>query len=79
MESMEPLNMRRKRWNLLGFVASIITTFVMIGLIIYGQEHRGQLEVVLSVLVVILIVALFAIISSTVKRNIKNKLNKRAK
>ena len=79
MESMEPLNMRRKRWNLLGFVASIITTFVMIELIIYGQEHRGQLEVVLSVLVVILIVALFAIISCTVKRNIKNKLNKRAK
>jgi high-affinity Fe2+/Pb2+ permease len=79
MESMEPLNMRRKRWNLLGFVASIITTLVMIGLIIYGQEHRGQLEVVLSVLVVILIVALFAIISCTVKRNIKNKLNKRAK
>ena len=79
MESMEPLNMRRKRWNLLGFVASIITTFVMIGLIIYDQEHRGQPEVVLSVLVVIMIVALFAIISCTVKRNIKNKLNKRAK
>lgn len=79
MDSMEPLNMRRKRWNLLGFVASVIITFVMFGLIIYGQEHKGQLEDVLSILVVILVVALFAIISYNVKRIIKNKLNKRAK
>ena len=66
--------MRRKRWNLLGFVASIIVTFGMLGLIIYGQEHKGQLEDVLSILVVILVVALFAIISYNVKRIIKNKL-----
>ena len=79
MDSMEPLNMRRKRWNLLGFVASVIVTFGMLGLIIYGQEHKGQLEDVLSILVVILAVALFAIISYNVKRIIKNKLNKRAK
>lgn len=71
--------MRRKRWNLLGFVASVIVTFGMLGLIIYGQEHKGQLEDVLSILVVILVVALFAIISYNVKRIIKNKLNKRAK
>ena len=79
MDSMESLNMRRKRWNLLGFVASVIVTFGMLGLIIYGQEHKGQLEDVLSILVVILVVALFAIISYNVKRIIKNKLNKRAK
>lgn len=79
MDSMEPFNMRRKRWNLLGFVASVIVTFGMLGLIIYGQEHKGQLEDVLSILVVILVVALFAIISYNVKRIIKNKLNKRAK
>ena len=79
MDSMEPLNMRRKRWNLLGFVTSVIVTFGMLGLIIYGQEHKGQLEDVLSILVVILVVALFAIISYNVKRIIKNKLNKRAK
>ena len=79
MDSMEPSNMRRKRWNLLGFVASVIVTFGMLGLIIYGQEHKGQLEDVLSILVVILVVALFAIISYNVKRIIKNKLNKRAK
>ncbi|SUB95026.1 Uncharacterised protein [Prevotella intermedia] len=48
---MEPLNMRRKRWNLLGFVASVIITFGMMGLIIYGQEHKGQLEDVLYILV----------------------------
>lgn len=71
--------MRRKRWNLLGFVASVIITFGMMGLIIYGQEHKGQLEDVLSILVVILVVALFAIISYNVKRIIKNKLNNRAK
>ena len=71
--------MRRKRWNLLGFVASVIVTFGMLGLIIYGQEHKGELEDVLSILVVILVVALFAIISYNVKRIIKNKLNKRAK
>lgn len=71
--------MRRKRWNLLGFVASVIVTFGMLDLIIYGQEHKGQLEDVLSILVVILVVALFAIISYNVKRIIKNKLNKRAK
>ena len=71
--------MRRKRWKLLGFVASVIVTFGMLGLIIYGQEHKGQLEDVLSILVVILVVALFAIISYNVKRIIKNKLNKRAK
>lgn len=71
--------MRRKRWNLLGFVASVIITFGMMGLIIYGQEHKGQLEDVLYILVVILVVALFAIISYNVKRIIKNKLNNRAK
>ena len=71
--------MRRKRWNLLGFVASVIVTFGMLDLIIYGQEHKGQLEDVLSILVVILVVALFAIISYNVKRIVKNKLNKRAK
>lgn len=43
--------MRRKRWNLLGFVASVIITFGMMGLIIYGQEHKGQLEDVLYILV----------------------------
>jgi quinol-cytochrome oxidoreductase complex cytochrome b subunit len=73
---MESTTIKRRRWNLIGFIASIISTFALLGLIIYGQEHKGQLEIVFSVLVVILIVAFFAVIRQRVKRIINNKLNK---
>lgn len=73
---MESSIIKRRRWNLIGFIVSIISTFALLGLIIYGQEHKGQLEVVFSILIVILIVAFFAIIRQKVKRIINNKLNK---
>lgn len=72
---MESIN-KRKRWNLMGFFASVVVTFALIGLIIYGQGHKEQLEVVMSILTVILIVAIFAIIRRNAKRICNNKLNK---
>lgn len=60
----------------MGFFASVVVTFALIGLIIYGQGHKEQLEVVMSILTVILIVAIFAIIRRNIKRICNNKLNK---
>jgi quinol-cytochrome oxidoreductase complex cytochrome b subunit len=73
---MESTTIKRRRWNLIGFIASIISTFALLGLIIYGQEHKGRLEIVLSILIVILIVAFFAVIMKKIKCIINNKLNK---
>ena len=73
---MESNNFKRKRWNLLGFIASVISTFALIGLILYGQGHKEQLNVVLSILTVILVIAFFAVIRRNVKEICKNKLNK---
>ena len=66
---------RMKRWNLLGYLISIIVTIALIGLIIYGKEYKEQLEVVLYALSVILIVAVFAIIRRNIKTMCNNKLN----
>lgn len=63
-----------KRWNLFGYLFSIIVTFALIGLIIYGKDHKAQLEVVMYVLTVILVVAFFAIIRRNVKQICKNKI-----
>lgn len=63
---MESNNLRRKRWNLLGFIASVFITFAIIGLIIFSQGHKEQLEVVLSILTVVLVIALFAVIRAQV-------------
>ena len=63
-----------KRWNLFGYLFSIIVTLALIGLIIYGKDHKGQLEVVMNVLTVILVVAFFAIIRRNVKQICKNKI-----
>ena len=65
---------RMKRWNLFGYLFSIIVTFALIGLIIFGKDHKGQLEVVMYVLTVILVVAFFAIIRRNVKHICKNKI-----
>lgn len=78
MEGMESNNFKRKRWNLLGFIASVISTFALIGLILYGQGHKEQLNVVLSILTVILVIAVFAVIRRNVKEACKNKLNKKS-
>ena len=59
---------RIRRWNLVGYLFSIVVTFVMLGLIIYGQGRKEQLEVAMSILTVILIVATFAIIRRNIKR-----------
>ena len=59
---------RIRRWNLVGYLFSIVAIFAMLGLIIYGQGHKEQLEVVMSILTVILIVATFAIIRRNIKR-----------
>lgn len=45
-----------------------MVTIALIGLIVFGKEHKGQLEVVMYTLVVFLIVAVFAII----RRNVRN-------
>ena len=65
---------RMKRWNLFGYLFSIIVTFALIGLIIYGKDHKAQLEVVMNVLTVILVLAFFAIIRRNVKQICKNKI-----
>ena len=67
--------MRIRRWNLIGYIISIIVTIALIGLIIYGKEHKDQLEVVMYALTVILIVAVFAIIRRNIKTVCNNKLN----
>ena len=59
---------RIRRWNLVGYLFSIVVTFAMLGLIIYGQGHKEQLEVAMSRLSVILIDATFAIIRRNIKR-----------
>ena len=56
-----------RKWNLIGYIISIMVTMSLIGLIIYGKEYKEQLEVVMYALSVILIVAVFAI----VRRNLK--------
>ena len=66
---------RIRRSNLIGYIISIIVTIALIGLIIYGKEHKDQLEVVMYALTVILIVAVFAII----RRNLKQTRNKVSK
>ena len=66
---------RIRRWNLIGYIISIIVTIALIGLIIYGKEHKDQLEVVTYALTVILIVAVFAIIRRNIKIMCNNKLN----
>lgn len=68
---------RMKRWNLLGYLISIIVTSALIGLIIYGKEHKEQLEVVMHVLAIFLIIAVFAIIRRNVKRMCNDKLVKK--
>ena len=73
---MESNNFKRKRWNLLGFFATVIVTFALLGLIIYGRTHKDHLEVVLSILTVFLVIAVFAVIRRNVKEIWKNKLNK---
>ena len=73
---MESNNFKRKRWNLLGFFATVIVTFALLGLIIYGRTHKDHLEVVLSILTVFLVIAVFAVIRRNVKEICKNKLNK---
>lgn len=65
---------RMKRWNLFGYLFSIIVTVALIGLILYSKDHKGQLEVVMYVLTVILVVAFFAIIRRNVKQICKNKI-----
>lgn len=62
------MDKRIRRWNLVGYLFSIVVTFAMLGLIIYGQGHKEQLEVAMSILTVILIVATFAIIRRNTKR-----------
>lgn len=72
MEGMESNNFKRKRWNLLGFIASVISTFALIGLILYGQGHKEQLNVVLSILTVILVIAFFLRLSGVMlKKHVK--------
>ena len=66
---------RIRRWNLIGYIISIIVTIALIELIIYGKEHKDQLEVVMYALTVIIIVAVFAII----RRNLKQTRNKVSK
>ena len=73
---MGTINNRRKRWNLLGFAISILMTIALVAFILYGKDHKGQLEVVFNILISFLIVAAFAIITRNVKRICKNKLNK---
>jgi len=73
---MGTINNRRKRWNLLGFAISILMTIAFVAFILYGKDHKGQLEVVFNILIAFLIVAAFAIINRNVKRICKNKLNK---
>ena len=67
---------RIRRWNLVGYLFSIVAIFAMLGLIIYGQGHKEQLEVAMSILTVILIVATFAIIRRNIKRIWKSKIKK---
>lgn len=73
---MGTINNRRKRWNLLGFAISLLMTIALVAFILYGKDHKGQLEVVFNILIAFLIVAAFAIITRNVKRICKNKLNK---
>ena len=54
---------KRRRWNIIGFVATPIAILLMLGLIICGHEYKEQMESVLK----ILIVAIFAIICRNVK------------
>ena len=67
---------RIRRWNLVGYLFSIVVTFAMLGLIIYSKGHKEQLEVAMSILTVILIVATFAIIRRNIKRIWKSKIKK---
>lgn len=78
MVSMESNNFIRKRWNLIGLVASVFIIFAIIGFIIYSQEHKEQMEVVVSILPMILVIAFFAVIRRNVKEACKNKLNKKS-
>ena len=73
---MGTINNKRKRWNLLGFAISLLMTIALVAFILYGKDHKGQLEVVFNILIAFLIVAAFAIITRNVKRICKNKLNK---
>ena len=65
---------RIRRWNFVGYLFFIVVTFAMLGMIIYGQGHKEQLEVAMSILTVILIVATFAIIRRNIKRICKSKI-----
>lgn len=65
---------KRRRWNIIGFVATPIAILLMLGLIICGHGYKEQMESVLKILIVVLIVAIFAIISRNVKILCKKKI-----
>lgn len=65
----------RRRWNIIGFIATPIAILLMLGLIICGHEYKEQMESVLK----ILIVAIFAIICRNVKILYKKNINSNTK
>lgn len=69
----------RRRWNIIGFIATPIAILLMLGLIICGHEYKEQMESVLKILIVVLIVAIFAIISRNVKILCKKNINSNTK
>ena len=76
---MNDITNKRRRWNIIGFVATPIAILLMLGLIICGHGYKEQMESVLKILIVVLIVVMFAIISRNVKILCKKIINSNTK
>lgn len=73
------VEIKRKRWNLWGVLATLVVILGMVCLIRYGQEYKELMKIVLSVLSVILTVAFFAIIRNKVKTFCEDRLEDKNK
>ena len=60
---------KRKRWNLFGFVLTILFTLIILGVIYIAPACKNELQIVARALLVISIVVAFAIIRKNIKRN----------
>lgn len=62
---------KRKRWNLAGYVATVFITCFLVGLIFIAPSFQKELQYIIYALSIFVVIAIIAIVT----RNIKNKTN----
>lgn len=70
---MDNLNMRRKRWNTIGFTIFIIYFFLVLGLMIVGRHYKKEFDIIQNILVGVCIVLIIAVTIYRISWILKNK------